>query len=155
MEYWSHNTTSLSIRPYGHMGRGHYTGEETQWPQVDQCLTQRRQLLYYLAPSHSVGTNITSATHIDIEYLWCYREVDLVSTSAVTRGSEAQFHVLSVYLSGVTCWNPLLISKKTKVSEQQMQSMHVRMEVGEWAAYSPPCTCTCHSTSCCGSPCSY
>ena len=58
--------------------------------------------------------------------------MDLVSPSAVTCwGSQAQFHVLSVYLSSVTCWNPLLISKKTKVSEQQMQFMHVRMEVGD------------------------
>ena len=133
MEYWSHNTTSLSIRPYGHMGRGHYWRGNTMATIASRPVSQaqRRQLLYYLAPSHSVDTNITSATHIDIEYLWWYREVDLVSTSAVTWGSEAQFHVLSVYLSGVTCWNPLLISKKTKVSEQQMQSMHVRMEVGK------------------------
>ena len=78
--------------------------------------------------AHPFQYRLASGT-IDIE--WWYREVGLVSPSAVTWGSEAQFHVLSVYLSGVTCWNPLLISKKTKVSEQQMQFMHVRMEVGD------------------------
>ena len=91
---------------------------------------QRRQLLYYLAPSHSVGTNIRSATHIDIEYLWWYREVGLVSTSAVTWGSEAQFHVLSVYLSAVTCWNPLLISQKDE-SERATDAVHARSH-GSW-----------------------
>ena len=54
----------------------------------------------------------------------------LVSPSAVTWGSEVQFHELSVYLSGVTCWNPLLIIQKDE-SERATDAVHARAH-GSW-----------------------
>ena len=41
-----------------------------------------------------------------------------------------------LYLSAVTCWNPLLISQKDESEGATDAVMHVRMEVGDCAAVS-------------------